>query len=49
MTVVILCSLSALVGYIIGIPIGRAQAEQEIQKLRKEVETQDDLDEFFRE
>lgn len=49
MTVVILCSLSALAGYIVGIPIGRAQAEQEIQKIRKEAEIEDEFDEFFRE
>lgn len=51
MTVVILCSLSALVGYIIGIPIGRAQAEQEIERMRKEaqISSEDKYDKLFRE
>ena len=44
MSVALLCSLSALVGYIIGIPIGRAQAEQEIERMREEAEIEDDYD-----
>ena len=38
MTVVILCSLSALAGYIVGIPIGRAKAEQEIERMSEEAQ-----------